>query len=141
MAVRVKKVTVWKREIPHRAGELAAVLQPLAEAGANLQVVMGYAEGSRGFVELCPVSGKKLTEAAKRVGLEASSKPTLLVEGDNRPGLGYQIARTIADRGVSISFLVAQVVGKKYSAVFGFHSEQDARTAAGAITKAGATRP
>ncbi len=137
MAVRVKNVTVWRKEVAHRAGELASALRPLAEAGANLQVIMAYAEGDRGFVEVCPLSGKKVTEAAKRAGFVASSKPTLLVEGDDRPGLGYHIASAIADRGISISFDVTQVIGKKYSAVYGFHSEDDARGAAGAIKKAG----
>jgi hypothetical protein len=140
MAVSVKKVTIWTTEVPHQAGQLANVLRPLAEAGANLQVIMAYAEGSRGFVEVCPLSGKRHTEAARRAGLVASDKPTLLVAGDDRPGLGYAIARAIADRGVSISFDVTQVMGKKFSSVYGFHTEEDARAAAGAIKKAGAGR-
>lgn len=140
MAVSVKKVTIWRVEVPHQAGELAKALRPLAEAGANLQVIMTYGEGSRGFVEVCPISGKKLTEAAKRAGFAASSKPTLLVGGDDRPGLGYAIAREIADRGINISFDVTQVIGKKYSAIYGFQTEAEARVAASAIKKAAAGR-
>ncbi len=137
MAVRVKQVTVWRAEVAHRAGELARVLRPLAGAGANLQVIMAYAEGDRGIVEICPISGKKVTEAAKKAGFVASPKPTLLVEGNDRPGLGADIADAIADQGVSISFDVTQVIGKKFSAVYGFHSDDDARVAARAIKKAG----
>jgi hypothetical protein len=47
------------------------------------------------------------------------------VLGDNRPGLANRIARALADSGVNIAFLVAQVVGRRYSAVFGFRSEAD----------------
>ncbi len=136
MAVTVKQVAIWRSEVAHRSGELARVLRPIAEAGANLQVIMGYAEDDRGIVEICPISGKKVIEAAKKAGFAASSKPTLLVQGDDRAGLGYKIARAIADQGVSISFDVTQVIGKKFSAVYGFHSEEDAKAAAGAIRKA-----
>jgi hypothetical protein len=67
--------------------------------------------------------------------LAASSIPTLLVEGDNRPGLGYDISRALADTGINLGFLVAQVIGKKYSAVIGFDNEDDARRAAAMIKK------
>ncbi len=137
MAVRVKNVTVWRKEVAHRPGELASALRPLAEAGANLQVIMAYAEGDRGIVEICPISGKKVTDAAKRAGFVAFEKPTLLVQGDDRPGLGFRIASAIADQGVSISFEVTQVISRKYSAVYGFKTEEDARAAASAIKKAG----
>ena len=42
MPVTVKRDTLWRKEIENRPGALAAVLAPLAEAGADLQVVMGY---------------------------------------------------------------------------------------------------
>jgi ACT domain-containing protein len=42
MAVSVKKVTLWRTEVENKPGTLAKILAPLAEAGADLQVVMGY---------------------------------------------------------------------------------------------------
>lgn len=136
MPVTVKNVVVWRKEVAHEPGQLARTLQPLAEAGADLHVVMGYAEGERGIVELCSIAGKRATDAARQAGLVPSPKPTLLVEGDNRPGLGFEIANAVAERGVSISFIVAQVVGDRYSAILGFHDEDDAKKAATAIKKA-----
>ena len=64
----------------------------------------------------------------------------LLVEGDNRAGLGYVTAQAIAGAGINMDFIVAQVVGRKYSAVFGFESEADATKCAAIIRKAGATK-
>ncbi|HMC22048.1 MAG TPA: hypothetical protein VKL19_09390 [Thermoanaerobaculia bacterium] len=136
MAVTVKNVVIWRAEVAHLRGELARVLQPLAEAAANLQVIMAYAEGERGLVEICPISGKKVTDAAKKAGFSPSSKPTLLVQGDDRAGLGSRIAKAIAEQGVSISFDVTQVIGRKFSSVYGFQAEDDARKAAAAIKKA-----
>jgi hypothetical protein len=137
MGVSVKNIAIWRSEIPHQPGQLAAALRPLKEAGANLQVIMAYAEGPRGIVEIGPIAGKKVTEAARSTGFAPTSKPTLLVIGDDKPGLGYKIATAIADRGINISFDVTQVIGKKYSSVYGFSSEEDARAAASAIKKAG----
>jgi ABC-type sugar transport system substrate-binding protein len=65
-----------------------------------------------------------------------SSIPTLLVEGDNKAGLGHAIAQAIADAGINVGFLVAQVVGRRYSAVIGFDTEADAKKAAPLIKKA-----
>ncbi len=136
MSVTIKNLTIWRKEVAHRAGELARALEPLAEAGANLQVIMAYAEGDRGIIEIGPLSGKKVTDAAARIGFAASSKPALLVEGNDRPGLGFKIASAIAGAGVSISFDVTQVIGKKFSSVYGFHADEDAKAAAAAIRKA-----
>ncbi len=139
MANKVKSITLWRREVENRPGELAATLEPLARAGSDLQVVMSYGlpgEGNRAVLELYPVSGKKGAATAGAAGLAASAIPTLLVEGDNKPGLGYAMSRAIADAGINISFLVAQATGRKFSAVFGFETEADARRAASLIKKA-----
>jgi hypothetical protein len=42
MAVSVKKAILWRREVDNSPRMLANTLQPLSEAGADLQVVMAY---------------------------------------------------------------------------------------------------
>ncbi len=142
MAVTVKKVSLWRKEVAHEPGVLAAVLEPLAGAGVNLRVVMGYAMGDSGraAIEVFPVAGKKATAAASGAGLAASSIACLLVEGDDRPGFGAAMARAVANAGVNMSFLIAETVGRKFSAVFGFQSDADAATAAKAIKSAAKPR-
>ena len=58
MALTVKKIALWRKEVENGAGILAGTLAPLAHAGANIHVVMAY------------------------------RYPGLLVEGDNRAGRG-----------------------------------------------------
>jgi hypothetical protein len=103
-----------------------------------MQVVLGYSlpDGQRGVIEVFPVSGKKASAAADRAGLSASSAATLLVEGDNKPGLGHAIAEGLADAGINLTFVMAQVVGRRYSALFGFETDADASRAAGIIRRA-----
>jgi hypothetical protein len=136
MAIAVKKVTLWRKEVANDPGVLASVLQPLAAAGANLRVVMGYTipgESSRAAIEVFPISGKRASSAAAQAGLGASPISCVLVEGDDRAGLGADMARAIAALGVNISFVMAETVGRKFSAVFGFHSDAHAAAAAKAI--------
>jgi hypothetical protein len=139
MAVTVKKITLWRGEVENKPGALAGVLGPLAGAGVDLQIVMGYhyhGVANKAAIELFPVSGKKALTAARQAGLEVSSIPALLVEGDNRPGLGSAIAEAIAAAGINLGFLVAQVLGTKFSAVMGFEDEEAARKAVSLVKKA-----
>lgn len=143
MAVTVKKVVLWRREVENKPGALAAALAPLAATGADLHIVMGYrypGNESRAAIEMYPVVGKKATTAAHAAGLTASSMPMLLVEGDNRAGLGAATAKALAEAGFNLSFLVAQVIGRKYSALFGFETPQDASKAAALIKRATAAK-
>ena len=143
MALTVKRITLWRAEVDNRPGVLATALGPLADAGADLQVVMGYrfpGNETKAAIEVYPVSGKKATNAASSAGLSASTIPTLLVEGDNRQGLGKAIAEAMAEAGINLGFLVTQVIGRRYSSVIGFESEEDAKRATGLIKKATASK-
>jgi len=139
MAVTIKHISLWRKETVNQVGSLAKTLAPVVKAGANFRVLMGYrypGNESRAAIELYPVSGRNVSAAAIETGLAASSIPALLVEGDDKSGLGLAIAKAIGDAGVNMAFFVAQVVGRRYSAVIGFDSDADAKTAAGLIKKA-----
>ena len=143
MPITVKRITLWRKELENRAGTLASTLEPLAQAGADLQVVMGYkfpGDPAKAAVELYPVANKKATQAAQQAGLAASGIPVLLVEGDNRGGLGHSITKAIADAGVNLDFLIAQVIGRKYLAVLGFENAADADKATPLIKKAASAK-
>jgi len=139
MSVRIRKVVLWRTELTHRPGALADLLEPLVAAGADLEVVMGYripGRRTRAVVEVAPIGTRRLARTAEASGLSTDGAPTLLVQGDNRPGLAGLIARALAESRVNIAFLVAQVVGNQYSAVFGFESEADLDKAADRIRAA-----
>ena len=138
MAISVRKILLWRREAIDAPGVAAETLESFAKGGASLKLVMGYRiHDGRAAVEVWPVAGKKVVAAARAAGLAEASIPALLVEGDDRPGLGHAFARAVADAGINLSFLMAQVVGRKYSAIFGFGTEADAKAAAAILRKAG----
>ncbi len=139
MAITVKQITLWRAEVDNHAGALAHTIEPLANAGADLNVVMAYkhhAAHGKAVIEVFPVAGKRLAAAAGTAGLSAASIPTILVEGDNKPGLGHAVARTIGENGINMAFLVAQVIGRRFAAVIGFETDEDAKKAAPLIKKA-----
>jgi hypothetical protein len=142
MAISIKKTVLWRPDLDNSPGALARVLEPLARSGVDLQVCMGYrvpGQESRAVVELAPVTGGRAVKAARAAGLsEATEIPTLLVTGDNRAGLGHDLARAIAAEGINLAFLMALVVGKRHSSVIGFEKEADAKAAARLIKKASA---
>jgi hypothetical protein len=143
MAMTVKKIMLWRKEVENRPGILANALAPIANAGTDIHVVMAYRfphQESKAAIELYPVTGRKSVAAAKEAGFSVSTIPALLVEGDNRAGLGYATAQAIAGAGINMDFLVAQVIGRKYSAVFGFESDADAAKCAALIRKATAAK-
>jgi len=144
MPVNVRKITLWRAEVENKPGVLAQTLEPLAGAGVDLQVVMGYrypGEENKAAIEVAPVTRKAAVQAAEAAGMSASSIPALLVEGNNSPGLGHMIAQSIADAGINLGFLMAQVVGKRYSAIIGLESEADARKVATLIRRAAGPKP
>jgi hypothetical protein len=120
MPVTVRNVTIWRKEVDNTPGVLAVVLEPLAKAGADLKVLMGYrlpGEESKAAVEIYPVNGRKTIAAARAAGLSPSTIPALHVEGDDKPGLAHALAAGIAMAGINITFLVAQVVGRKCASI------------------------
>jgi hypothetical protein len=141
MALALKKITLWRTEVENKPGMLAQTLEPLAAAGADLHIVMGYripGQETRAVIEVYPVTGKRTTAAAQSAGLSEASFPALLVQGDNEPGLGHKLSRAIADAGVNLSFLVAQVLESRYSAVIGLENEEDLRKVSAIVRKVSA---
>ena len=138
MATTVRSIVLWRKEIENQPGALASTLELLASADADLQIIMGYrypGNQAKAAVELSPIARKKVITAAETAGFKASGIPTLLVEGDNQPGLGHAIAEAIANAKINLDFLVAQVIGRRYTAVIGFESAEDAKRASTLIKK------
>src|SRR5215472_18008306 len=118
MAVTVKNIVLWRKEVENKVGSLALMLEPVTKTGTNLRVVMGYrypGDATKVAIELYPIAGKRATSAAAEAGLSASSIPTLLVEGDDKPGLALALAQAMSGAGINMTFFVAQAVGRRFS--------------------------
>jgi len=144
MSLKVTKMDVWSGEIQDQPGGLSGVLRQLADANADLEMVVARRQPDRpgaGIVFLAPVKGRKATAAAAVAGLSpAPGVAALRVEGTNRPGLGAKMTGAIADSGVNLRGLSAAVLGSRFVAYMTFDSAEDADKAAKAIKAAAAAK-
>ncbi len=134
MALAVTKVSIWTTDVADQPGGLAKVLEPLANAGVDLQTVIARRRPEKpgvGVVFLGPIRGKKAVTAAQSVGLhEATELSALRVEGTNAPGVGYKMTSALGAAGINIRGVFATVFGNKFVALLAFDSPQDANKAA-----------
>jgi hypothetical protein len=132
MPVKVERITLWRGDVEDHPGALARVLASQVAAGSDLKIVMGYrlpGAPRRAVLELYPIVRARARNAARATGLHASATPTLLVGGDDRPGLAHVLTQSLADAGINLSFAVALAAGPRYSAVLGFENDADATRA------------
>ena len=115
MAIKVGKADVWAVSISDRPGGLADWLEPLAKAGANLEMVFARRtpeSPGQGMLFVTPIKGAKATKAAQEGGMgQPQSIYSVRVEGGDKPGLGAKIARTLGEAGVSIRGMSAIAMG------------------------------
>ena len=141
MAIKVTKTKVWVAEIKDAPGGLAACLDTLAAAGANLECLIARRQTNRprtGVAFLSPLTGRKVLSTAARLGFHAAQRiSTLKVEGDNKAGVGAQIARAVAAARISMRGVTGTVIGRKFVCYLGFDRASDATKAANAIRRIG----
>ena len=138
MAVRITRIGLWRTEVQQRPGALADALEPLAQSNADLKVVRVRATpgvAARNTIEVYGGDGKRAAIVARAAGFSKGPATTLLLQGDNRPGLAYAVANAIAWAGIGVRDLEAEVVGSRYSAILTFGSEEDAQKAVAVIRK------
>jgi hypothetical protein len=141
MALKVSKTDVWAVEIPDQPGGLAKVMETIAGAGANLECVIARRQPDKpgtGVAFVTPLKGKKVLATAASAGFQETHRiATLRVEGPDRPGVGSQIARAIAEAGVNLRGVSAVALGTKFVSFLGFDNWGDANRAAAALRALG----
>jgi hypothetical protein len=131
---------VWAVSISDRAGGLADRLEPLAKAGANLEMVFARRTPEtpgQGMLFVTPIKGAKAVKAAQDAGMgQPQSIYSVRVEGGDKPGLGAKIARALGEGGVSIRGMSAIAMGKKFVSFIACDSADDQARAIAALKKA-----
>ena len=137
MDFRLSRVQVWSGEIPDRPGGAAAVLAPLAQAGANLEFIWTRRlteKPGRGIIFLAPITGPAQTRAAQAAGLEKATDTVLLrIEGTDRPGVGHHLASCLAEAGLNLRGMSMTAVGGQFVAYVACDSPEDTAKAVQAL--------
>jgi hypothetical protein len=144
MAYTVNKVDMWTGEIADRVGGLAAKLEALAAAGADLEVVVARRQPQapgKGVVFLGPIAGAKAQKAARAARLtRAADLVALRVEGPDKPGECHRLVRLLAEAGLNLRGLAATTLGSKFAVSVAFDNAADAAKAARIIRAVGRGR-
>lgn len=129
MAMRMHRVQVWSGDMPERPGAAAAILERLAQAGVDLEFVLTRPRRDNpdaSVVFLAPIVEAEHVQAARAVGLTPARDIVMLcVEGDNRPGLGYQIMSRLAVAGINLRGLSVSTLDKKFISYLAFDNADD----------------
>jgi hypothetical protein len=116
----VRKADYFSTEVSNKAGEGAAHLQALKEAGVDLLAFTGFPSGRRVQLDFIPEDGMKLRAAAKKHKWKLSPRKTVfLVQGEDRLGAIHDLIGRLAEAGISLTALDAVSAGTgRYGAMF-----------------------
>ena len=130
MAMKVSREDVWVAGIADRPAALAAKLEAMAKAGAQLDFVFARRTPEKpgtGVVFLTPIKGARQVKAAAQAGLHKSKcVQSVRVEGPDKPGLGAKFTRALAAKGINLRGLAAGVIGKRFVLHISLDSSADA---------------
>ena len=137
MTLKAERVDTWAASIEDKPGSLAAKLNALASAGANLEFVIARRapdKAGTGVVFVTPITGAKASRAAREAGFAKTlSLHTVRVEGSDKPGQGASITRVLAEKGLNLRGLSAAAIGKKFVAHIALDTTSDAAMAVRAL--------
>ena len=133
MKLDVVRQEVWAACIEGRAGGLAERLQPLAQAGVNLEFIIARRSSEKkgtGVVFVTPIKGARQIKAARQAGFaKASSLHSLRVSANDKPELAACLTRELAEVGISLRGFSGAAVGRRAVFNLAFNSSEDATKA------------
>jgi len=127
MDLEIARIDVWSSALRDKPGTLAAKLEEMAQAGANLELLLcRRTRPKAGMVYVAPIKGRKQMEAARAAGFAKDEAMAVLrVEGPNKPGMSALISETLADGGVNIAGVSTTSAGKRFISYLAFDTSSD----------------
>lgn len=129
MPFRMHKVQVWSADIPDRPGAAAAILERLARAEVDLEFVLTRPkrdDPQTSVIYLAPIVEPEHIQAAREAGLSLARDIAMLcLDGENRPGLGYDIMSRIAVAGINLRGLSVSTVNHRFITYLAFDNADD----------------
>ena len=133
MLLNVSKVEVWTAVLPDRPGAIAAKLESLARAGANLELITAWRspdKAAEGILAVSPLEGEKVMAAAVAAGFHKSVETAAIrIEAPNEPGMAYRLARALSLEGLNLKGMSSSVIGHEAAVYVVLDSLADAEKA------------
>ena len=136
----VERVDVWSATIEDKPGALAAVLNALRQAGANLQFIIARRapeKSGTGVVFVAPLRNDKEIRAAEQAGFNTSqSLQSVRLTGADRAGMAAELTEKLAAGGINLRGFSASVIGSQFVAYVALDSSEQADKAKEILQKA-----
>jgi hypothetical protein len=133
MNLLVERVDVWAASVEDKPGCLAAKLDILVEAGADLDFVISRRAPDKpgtGVVFVTPLRGDAEVSAGAEAGFSLTqSLHSLRIQGDNQRGLCARMTKKLGDTGINLRGLSAAVLGTQFIMYLAMDTEEDVKTA------------
>jgi len=133
MRIDVSSVDVWAVSIKDQPGSLAAKLDALAQAGADLEFIIArrvHEKPGKGVAFVTPVKGPRQIKAAREAGFEKTkSLHGIRIATGNKPGYGAELTMRLAEAGINLRGLSGAAIGNRAIFHIAFDSVDDANKA------------
>jgi hypothetical protein len=140
MDLDVERIDVWAAPIQDRPGALAALLEGLHKAGADLQFIIARRSNEKpgtGVVFVTPLVGDREIRAASQLGFNVTqSLHSVRVRGQDRAGIVAELAQALAKGGLNLRGMAASAIGSQFIAYVGVDSLDDATKAIDILSRA-----
>jgi hypothetical protein len=135
MAVTTKRVSYAYLKVDDKPGEAARILGALQKAGVNLLAFTGFGTGGgKAKLTLIPESAEALRAGAGKAGLSLGPvKECFLVQGDDRPGAGFEVLQRLAEARVNCTAASGAADGRGRFGMMVFVKQPDLAAAAKAL--------
>jgi hypothetical protein len=135
MADRVRKINYCYAKVSARAGQGAAILSKLRDAGVDLLAFTGFPIGG-GKAQLDFVSADMagVRRVARKEGLRLSkTKKGFLVQGSDEVGACHRQLKKLADKRINVTAVDALAAGRKRYAMILWVKPKDYERASRAL--------
>ena len=132
MADRVRKVNYCYAKVSARAGQGAAVLDEIQQAGVNLLAFSGFpVGGGKAQLDLVAEDMAAVRRVARKNGWRLSkTKKAFLIQGDDRVGSCHRQLKKLADQKINVTAVDAVAAGKgRWAAILWVKPQVYARAA------------
>ena len=133
MNLKITPEDVWAASMVDQPGALAAKLDALSGAGANLAFVIArraHEQPNTGVVFVTPIIGAQQIQAAQQAGFEKTqSLQSVCIETTDKPGLAAALTNDLAAAGINLHGFSAAAIGEKCVLHLAFDSTVDAENA------------
>jgi hypothetical protein len=140
MTLLVEHVDVWAATIQDKPGAVAAALDELREAGADLQFIIARRapdSPGKGVLFVTPLQGDNEVAVAAQLGFNVTrSVNTVRVMGPDRRGIAAELTKKIADAAINLRGFSASVIGPQFVAYVAVDSREDANRVIEVLGKA-----